>query len=299
MLIQCPECDNGCSEEATSCPKCGHPLKPVETTQPTRVVAQPISPREELAMAGRSIPKEPEQAVHVHQQRTQVIIRERSNSGCLPALILLLLAPFLFCAYSGNCLSESYDTARSAKEEADRIQEQATKSNGYQPKKYRYQSCRDWGASDDYLNMLAEGYFAVKQAGMSRNEVIKGTRDACIERVNNDSQLRLCEDCVTKIVKDVFRNIDSAAPEIEEAVQSKKYEARRYRYRACKKWGVSYDHLNALAEGYFEAKQAGEGRISAIRDARNGCKYQVDNKSQMQACQDCVTSIVKHVYKER
>ena len=27
-MIYCPECENRCSEEAPSCPKCGHPLKP-------------------------------------------------------------------------------------------------------------------------------------------------------------------------------------------------------------------------------------------------------------------------------
>ena len=28
MLIYCPECGNGCSPEASACPKCGHPLAP-------------------------------------------------------------------------------------------------------------------------------------------------------------------------------------------------------------------------------------------------------------------------------
>lgn len=27
MQVYCPECENGCSPEAPSCPKCGHPLK--------------------------------------------------------------------------------------------------------------------------------------------------------------------------------------------------------------------------------------------------------------------------------
>ena len=38
MLIYCMECENGCSESAEFCPKCGHPLKPA----PPAVLAPPV-----------------------------------------------------------------------------------------------------------------------------------------------------------------------------------------------------------------------------------------------------------------
>lgn len=42
MLIYCPECENACSEQATDCPQCGHPLG--APTKSGGVVNQPSTP---------------------------------------------------------------------------------------------------------------------------------------------------------------------------------------------------------------------------------------------------------------
>ena len=46
MLIYCPECENACSEQADSCPKCGHPLRAPSSMVPP--AGRNASPRSSL-----------------------------------------------------------------------------------------------------------------------------------------------------------------------------------------------------------------------------------------------------------
>lgn len=164
LPFYCPTCKNLCADKAFACPKCGHPFR------------RPPQPR----------------------QKTQV-------SGCFVVFLLTIAGSFYLCIGGGNCFNE----ASKKWENASRSAEQRKKyQEGRQRQKYAkrmFNGCRRWGKDDAYMAEKTAAYRVAKDVGMmSEDEILRGSLDACIDRVESNVDVPDCQECMRAIIRELF-----------------------------------------------------------------------------------------------
>ena len=89
------------------------------------------------------------------------------------------------------------------------LQERVAALEG-KPKKERvddpFEACRQWAKDGAYIDKMTSDYRVIKEAGLSEDEVLRSSLDACTERVTNTDELPMCRACMTAIVRESFKD---------------------------------------------------------------------------------------------
>ncbi len=66
-------------------------------------------------------------------------------------------------------------------------------------------ACREWGKDSGYIRKMTSDYRVFKNAGLSEDEMLRGSLDACQERVTKAGELPKCRACMTAILSELFK----------------------------------------------------------------------------------------------